>query len=306
MKKMSKATGIAIFTVLALGSIFIADYSKSGAKYYKDVETGLTYNMGLSQLSKKELGTFIPRKDKSETDMLYVEYSVPRNLIMTDEDTTDTYTIVVDNGCEIKTVNGTKATSVSNSYTFTYNDSNADDIIVAYTCPVNKIEISSTSDFMQSKISIYEQMDTDVRRFLYTKNDGLFKKSDVLPKPIVSDYHQLVILETDDAATINTKINEWIENNKKEYDKNYSSYVWINNGLSTETMKTYLKKAYTSDIKNFDSTAIRGVDFTHEGDTYTYEMTEEFLSYALTDAVYDNTKKERYFYFADTTVDDTI
>ncbi len=298
MRKINKATGVVIFTVLAIGTIGIADYSKSGAKYYKDVEKGLTYNMGLSKLTTDGLGNLSSRKDLSEVDKLYLEYSVPRNMIMTEEDTTDKYRIVVDKGCEIKKVNGSNITSSSNTYTFTYSDKLAKNISVAYVCPVSSIEVSSTSDFMNPNLSIYEQMSTDVKEFIYTKKDALFKKSESLPQPVIGDYHQLIILATDDETIINRKITEWITNNKKEYINKFPSNTLIN-GFATETViRNYLQKAYQDDIKQFDSSLIGGITFNDDNKgTYTYTMNEDFLGYAVTDNRFD-INNNRVFYIS--------
>ncbi|MCX4364822.1 MAG: hypothetical protein OSJ70_03520 [Bacilli bacterium] len=304
MRKINKATGVVIFTVLALGTIGIADYSKSGAKYYKDVEKGLTYNMGLSKLTTDGLGNLSSRKDLSEVDKLYLEYSVPRNMIMTEEDTTDKYRIVVDKGCEIKKVNGSNITSSSNTYTFTYSDKLAKNISVAYVCPVSSVEVSSTSDFMNPNLSIYEQMSTDVKEFIYTKKDALFKKSESLPQPVIGDYHQLIILETDDETTINRKVEEWLTNNRIKYADANSGYPWANSTVTNAILKQYLKKAYTTDIKQFDNTLIKGISFSHVGNEYIYTLDESFIAYALTDYYYDSSVKERTFYFSDITKTD--
>lgn len=303
MKGINKTRKVIIFTVLAMSTIIIGNYSESGAKYYKEVETGLTYRFGLSKLSTNGLGSIIALKG-NEVDKLSLDYSVPRNLIADKGDEADKYEIVVDSGCVIKKVNGNNV-SASNTYSITYNDFNASNITVSYVCPVSAIEISSTSDFMVSNVLVYEQMTTDVNKFLYTKDNVTLKKSDVLPKPIVGDYHLLTILATDDEATINKKVIEWLENNKNEYTKLYPSYVWINNGLQPSDMKTYLNKAYTTDIKNFDSSLIKGIDFRIEGDNYLYEMNEEFLAYALTDSVNNSSSNVKYFYIAYDTEDNS-
>lgn len=305
MKKINKAKSIALFTVLALGTIYIADYSESGAKYYKDVETGLTYRMGLAKLSNHDLGTLEPRKDLSEPDKLYLSYSVPRNLIMTDEDTTDKYKIVVNKGCEIKKVNGANITAGTESYTFTYSDKNVKNISVEYICPVEKVEVSDTSDFMNLTVSVYEQMTTDVKEFLYTKNeDVLFKKSDVLPRPIVGDYHQLIILDSDSETAINRSVDEWLTNNRKKYAEANANYPWANSTVTNAILNQYLKKGYTSDIKQFNDSLIEGITFSHVDNQYIYTLDDSFIAYALTDYYYNSAVNERTFYFSDITKTD--
>lgn len=297
MKGINKTRKVIIFTVLAMSTIIIGNYSESGAKYYKEVETGLTYRFGLSKLSTNGLGSIIALKG-NEVDKLSLDYSVPRNLIADKGDEADKYEIVVDSGCVIKKVNGNNV-SASNTYSITYNDFNASNITVSYVCPVSAIEISSTSDFMVSNVLVYEQMTTDVNKFLYTKDKATLKKSDVLPKPVVGDYHLLTILATDDEATINKKVIEWLDINKTKYADEHSNYPWANSSVTVAILNQYFKKAYTTDIKQFDDSLINGITFNQTGDEYTYLLDENFIAHALTDYYYDPTVNLRTFYFSD-------
>lgn len=297
MKGINKTRKVIIFTVLAMSTIIIGNYSESGAKYYKEVETGLTYRFGLSKLSTNGLGSIIALKG-NEVDKLSLDYSVPRNLIADKGDEADKYEIVVDSGCVIKKVNGNNV-SASNTYSITYNDFNASNITVSYVCPVSAIEISSTSDFMVSNVLVYEQMTTDVNKFLYTKDNVTLKKSDVLPKPIVGDYHLLTILATDDEATINKKVIEWLDINKTKYADEHSNYPWANSSVTVAILNQYFKKAYTTDIKQFDDSLINGITFNQTGDEYTYLLDESFIANALTDYYYDPTVNLKTFYFSD-------
>lgn len=299
MNKLSNGRKVIIFTVLLITAFILSNYGESGAKYYKIENDSITYNLGFDALTKDGLGSFALLYDKSEHTIAYFRYTVPRNTIMNSLDTNDNYEVSVNSGCEIKKVNGNTVTSASNVTTISYLDNTSSDIVIEYSCLVENLLITNSTDSFDTDIVIYEQMTTDYKKFIYIKQESdLYKISQNLPAEIVGDYHVLTILDSDDEDTINSKITDWILVNISKYSEtNQDAYSTLI--TNAKVISSYLQNAYSDDIRNFDESLIRGITFEHVGDTYTYTMSEDLLGYALTDARTLTNTNYYVFWFAD-------
>ena len=306
MKPLNKGNKIIIFTLLLIVAFVFSNYGQSVAKYYKNETDSVTYNLGFDALTKQGNGNFSIFYDESTHTQAYFRYAVARNDIMTSDDLEDKYRIVVNPGCEIKKVNNKTITGGTNVATFDYQNNVMSDIVVEYSCPVSNLLLSNSDNMFMTSVTLYEQMTTDYKEFIYLKqNSGTFKVDTALPPEITANYNVLTILDTDNEVAIKNKIENWLLANVSEFTKNHPNATYINNYINNlDYLNNYLKKAYTTDIKNFNENAIRGIKFTQSGNSYSYEMSEEFIAYALTDAGVGSNTNATMFYFADVTKSD--
>lgn len=282
MKGIDNKRKVIIFTVLLMTAFMISSYGKSCAKYYKIENDSITYNLGFDALTKDGIGKFSIVYNNSTHFNAYFRYTVPRNTIMTSSDTNDNYRILVNSGCEIKKVNGTSINGATNIASFNYSNNTSSDITIEYSCPVDELLITNSTNFFDTDIVIYEQMTTDYKEFIYLKQESeVYDINKNLPAEIVGDYHILTILESDDETTIDSKINTWLSSNISNYDG--SGYGSIKSALQVKVLLDYFKKGYNNDIKNYDDSLVRGVKANHIDNTYTFEINNDFLAYAVTD-----------------------
>ena len=305
MKPLNKGNKIIIFTLLLIVAFVFSNYGKSVAKYYKNETDSVTYNLGFDALTKQGNGSFSIFYDKSTHTQAYFRYAVTRNDIMTSDDKEDKYRIVVNPGCEIKKVNNKDISGGTNVATFDYQNNVMSDIVVEYSCPVSSLLLNNSDNMFMTSVTLYEQMTTDYKEFIYLKqNSGTFRVDTTLPPEITESYNVLTILDTDNEVAVKNKIENWLLANVSEFINNHPNTSYINNYINNiDYLYNYLKKAYSTDIKNFDETAIRGIKFTQSGNSYSFEMSEDFIAYALTDAGVGSNTNATMFYFVDVTKD---
>ncbi|MDE5630090.1 MAG: hypothetical protein K2I70_00670, partial [Bacilli bacterium] len=306
MKSLKRVSKTLIFTLLLLLAFMFSSYGKSGAKYYKDEKDSVTYNLGFEALTKVGNGVFSLDYTKSKHDLAYFEYSVPRNNIMTQEDSSDTYRVIVNEGCEIKEINNTVISNGTNTATYVYNNNLAGSISVKYSCPVEKILLNNSTELFNTTVTIREQMSTDYKEFKYLSQvSDTLKVSTSLPPEEAANPDVLTILENDTEVEVLTKINQWLTYKVDEYKKNNSASTGFSADLNPTDLLSYFKKGYPDgDIRNFDTTLVQNIKVTKANGTYVFELDDDFMAYALTDTKVNSSSTFKVFYFADMTKTD--